>query len=257
MTLNKSQQVGSSNNERKDSSVATKATISSSRETITTATPIPCGFDVSQFPQHIAIIMDGNRRYGKIKYNNALLGHSDGGKKLSQVCEWCLSYDTVRQLTVYCFSTENWNRDPAEIASLWDLMDQHSNDTLRRTALEKKISIRVHSTDPKLIPERNQRTFQQLERDTFLAQPRLILNLCVSYGSHAEIQQHFQHCKPLIDSPDLLLRTGGEKRLSNFLLHQLAYTELCFLDTFWPALSQSEFEGVLVDFAQRQRRFGK
>ncbi len=236
-------------------------------------------------PRHVAVIMDGNRRYGREKYGDATAGHWDGCKKLLEVATWCQAVG-IRCLTVYAFSTENWSRDPAEVAALMAFIARYA-DELRVEALKREIAVRVLSTDyENLIPEHVRKGLARLENDTkiFLQDEdkggrKLLLNVCLSYGGRGELVQACRilasQCASkqmevsditeetfaralLTDEPDLLIRTSGEMRLSNFLLWQLAYAELFFVDKRWPELEMEDFLDILQQYAQgRHRRFGK
>jgi undecaprenyl diphosphate synthase len=234
----------------------------------------------SELPRHIAVVMDGNRRYGIQMYNNAIQGHWDGSQKLLQFTKWCLA-ERIPEITVYAFSTENWSRDTVEISSLMNIIILHCEE-LRIEARKKRISIHIHSTDPKAMPNHVREALYQLEKETYDDNPSLKMNICLSYGSRGEI---VNACRSVVDDylagriqsstevneetlsrrmlisgtpPDLFLRTSGEMRLSNFLLWQMAYTELFFLDKKWPELQKDDFLNVLRCYARgRKRRFGK
>mmetsp|Transcript_14865 Transcript_14865/g.22869 ORF Transcript_14865/g.22869 Transcript_14865/m.22869 type:complete len:419 (+) Transcript_14865:179-1435(+) len=223
-------------------------------------------------PQHIAVIMDGNRRYGRETYpENPLQGHVDGSQTLLKFAEWCLE-ESVEMLTVYAFSTENWNRPPKEVAALMTILQTYS-DELRTEALKRRIRIQVHSTDQRRIPKHVQSGLDRMVRETaqFQDSPSLILNICLSYGSRDELvqacrrvaasteitEESIQQALLIPHNPDIVIRTSGEVRLSNFLLWQTAYSEWFFLDKHWPALEKEDFLQVLNDYAhQRKRRFG-
>jgi len=184
-------------------------------------------------------------------------------------------------LTVFAFSTENWQRDATEVAQLMELIVQHCRE-LRVEAAASNIQVRVHSTDADSIPAHVRDAIRELQQDsvnnTDNAPPRLRLNICLSYGSRGEIVRACQAAaddykagvldcideaalsnRLLIGSnPDILIRTSGEVRLSNFLLWQLAYAELFFVDKKWPELEKTDLVEILRRFARgRQRRFGK
>ena len=239
-----------------------------------------CTFPRSQLPQHVAVIMDGNRRYGREKYGDECAGHWDGCRKLLEMCTWCQA-EGIPELTVYAFSTENWNRPAPEVQALMALFLEYSQQ-LRVQAMEKRICVRVIATDTELIPANVRQALDRLQADTeqFQAHNHLRLNVCLSYGSRGEIVQTCQqlardcidgtlHCEEITETtfgnalglcgdPDLLIRTSGEVRLSNFLLWQLAYAELFFVEQKWPEWTKQDFLQVLQSFANgRQRRFGK
>lgn len=289
--------------------------------------------DINLLPSHIAIIMDGNRRYGQLKYNNTIRGHYDGCKKLIQMIKWCIA-EKINILTVYALSTENWSRSNNEINSLLLLIVHHCEE-IRIDAIERNVCIKILSTDIQYIPESIQIILKQLEYDTKLNVNQnvsgctLHVNICLSYSGRNEIIQSCQKIvnnvihninynnsitkkeknrivepvivteemftehlltsssspsvlsttNPLItttttatpnimnddnqscisnNNPDILIRTSGESRISNFLLYQLAYTEMFFLYKNWPDITKDDFILILQQYSlQRQRRFGK
>ena len=248
-------------------------------------------------PGHIAIIMDGNRRHGKDVYGDATRGHADGGRTLSRVIDWCLELG-VQVVTVYAFSTENWNRDPAEIDLLMNIFEREAEEILRES-LQRGVRVRVLSSQPERLPASVRQKFAQLERETESGE-RLVLNLCVSYGGRDEIVGACRRVAARVESgelrsddinesvlgqemltarcapgsvngrvvgserkdmqshdPDVVIRTSGERRLSNFLLWQVAYSELIFIEKHWPAVQRADFLEVLQEYSRRKRRFGK
>jgi undecaprenyl diphosphate synthase len=238
------------------------------------------GVDPSHIPQHIAVIMDGNRRYGRSKYQNATRGHEEGSKTLLNFIQWCMA-EQVQILTVYAFSTENWQRSPLEVTALMDLILTHVEE-LRTQALEQGICVNVLSTETEPIPKGVSQGIKRLVEDTKDGK-NFTLNICLSYGSRGEIVQACQAISRKVQSgamdiddistttfhqhlltascgadPDLILRTSGEYRLSNFLLWQLAYSELFFLDKTWPEVKKEDLIMVIRKFANdRNRRYGK
>jgi undecaprenyl diphosphate synthase len=246
-------------------------------------TPVESGCDMEHVPKHIAIIMDGNRRYGKRIYGQGTLGHFDGSQKLLQVIEW-LDTEGCKALTLYAFSTENWNRESFEVDTLMGLFQQFVEDDLRPIIFNRKVRMKHICSEAGNMPPKLQAAINDLERESNLnATPdSLTLNVCLSYGSRGEI---LNACKEIAkgcvtgtlnpdtlteDSiserlltahcpdPDILIRTSGEERISNFLLWQLSYAELFFLEKDWPELEKEDFLKVIRTFAKgRQRRFGK
>lgn len=228
-------------------------------------------------PRHVAFIMDGNRRYGEREFGTArrLEGHQAGGNKLGQVVEWCIE-SGVSEVTCFAFSTENWNRDAIEIECIMNTFVERCED-IKSKAHEKGVRVRVLCTDSSRFPSRVERALSDLVTETH-KYATLTLNLAVSYGARSEIvdaarrvaqaskdglldpdsldECSFAAFLQLPNEPDLLIRTSGEQRLSNFLLWQLAYTELVFLDKFWPDLERTDFDRCLDIFASRHRRFG-
>jgi undecaprenyl diphosphate synthase len=238
------------------------------------------GVDAQQVPRHVAVIMDGNRRYGQAVYGKATAGHWDGSRKVLEFAKWCMA-EHVQVLTVYAFSTENWKRDPAEVATLMALFIQYCEE-LRVESLRKNIRVRVLSTETTLIPSAVKAGLYRLEEDTRHCVGGLQMNICLSYGSRGEIvnacrdlardcvnkvfkvdqisEETFaqrlltKHCGDV----DVLIRTSGEIRISNYLLWQLAYAEMFFVSKNWPELEKSDLLEVIRSYANgRQRRFGK
>lgn len=237
------------------------------------------GVDPQSVPQHIAVIMDGNRRYGKARYGNATRGHWDGSKTLIEFTKWCMAED-VQVLTVYAFSTENWDRDPNEVSALMSIFCKYCEE-LRLEALQRGIRIHVLETESEKIPSDVREGIDRMVLETRHCD-KFTMNICLSYGARGEIvnacksitkdvlngtlcvdkisemqiQQKMltRHCC----DPDVVIRTSGEERLSNFLLWQCAYSELFFLKKPWPELQKEDLIEVIRSFAQgRERRYGK
>ena len=223
--------------------------------------------------------MDGNRRYGQSKYGSALRGHWDGSKTLVDFAKWCMA-EGIQVLTVYAFSTENWNRSASEISSLMKIFCKYC-DELRVEALEKGIQLRVLSTDTEKIPPDVAQGIHRMVEETKHCS-KFIMNICLSYGSRHEIVKACrsvvhdviqQKLKPSdvnettfesklmtfpYSDPDVVIRTSGEYRISNFLLWQLAYSEMFFLDKQWPELEKEDLLEIIRAFGTcRKRRFGK
>lgn len=228
-------------------------------------------------PKHVAIIMDGNNRYGKRQALGEGEGHRAGKNQLDPIVEHARRIG-INALTVFAFSSENWQRPPAEVALLMELFAQTIREQIPR--------MKKHDIALRFIGERAQLStkLQQLmqEAESVTAHhTAMSLVIAVSYGgmwdiSHAAKQvaievergllninqineQVLQRHISLSDLPavDLLIRTGGDYRLSNFLLWQAAYAELYFTETLWPDFSIDEFNKALIVFAQRERRFGR
>lgn len=222
-------------------------------------------------PQCIGVIMDGNRRWARSRGLPAFLGHSAGYKKFKDFTGWA-QREGVKHLIVYAFSTENWSRSEGEIKHMLKLLR-----TVLETEIEslKKESIRVRFIGgiekfPKDIIEK----IHMMEKETAQGKGIEVL-IALSYGGRAEIVsaikklslKDIEHITEKNFSerlstqgtpdPDLIIRTGGEMRLSNFLLWQSAYSELFFTKTYWPDFSKKEFENILADFSSRERRNGK
>lgn len=237
------------------------------------------GIPQANLPRHIAFIMDGNRRYGRKQYGNTVAGHWDGSRKLLDVAKWCIA-EKIPYATVYAFSTENWKRDPTEVASLMEIFAKYCEE-LRQESLARNIRVHILSTDTSPIPPHVAAGLKRLQDDTQCC-TGLCLNVCLSYGSRSEM---VQVCQELVadcieqdrdpatieeldvterlltkDSPDpdVLIRTSGEMRISNYLLWQLAYAELFFLNKNWPEFEKDDFLEVIRSYSiGRKRRFGK
>jgi undecaprenyl diphosphate synthase len=215
--------------------------------------------------------MDGNRRWARERGLPTVKGHQAGYKTFKQVAQWCKEAG-VTHLAVYAFSTENWKRNEEEVGYLMDLM---------RELLEKglpdmhKEDVAVHIVgDLSLFPEDIQSSIQRLHSKN-PASPTQHLWVCASYGGKSEVvaaanrllqggvkevtEEEFTRALWTADMPaaDIIIRTGGEKRLSNFLMWHSGYSELFFIDTYWPDFSQAELQRVLDEFATRKRNYGK
>jgi len=227
-------------------------------------------------PRHVAIIMDGNRRWAKERGLPAIEGHRRGMVALRRVTRAASDFG-IRALTVYGFSTENWNRSTGEISLLFELCVAFARNEL--IELQRNgVRVRVIG-EWESLPSAPRGALADLQAQT-AANTGLLLNLAVNYSSHAELQRAVRAiaqdvaCGSLspdaidetvirrylytADLPDLdlLIRAGGERRLSNFLLYQAAYAELVMCDVYWPDFSKDDLARALVEFAQRERRFG-
>jgi undecaprenyl diphosphate synthase len=220
-------------------------------------------------PRHVAIIMDGNGRWAQARQLDRLQGHQAGADTVRRITTRARECG-VESLTLYAFSTENWQRPKTEVAGLWTLLVQFLKSELP-TLLKNRIGLCLIG-DPGPIPKLAQRTLNSvIERTT--GNTKMTLNLALNYGAKAELMNAFgelvksgepldedhleRHLYTAGQAPvDLLIRTGGEHRLSNFLLWQAAYAELYFVDTLWPDYTADNFDQALDDFAGRERRFG-
>jgi undecaprenyl diphosphate synthase len=227
-------------------------------------------------PRHVAIIMDGNRRWAKERGLPAIEGHRRGMIALRHVTRVASDLG-VEALTVYGFSTENWNRDAREISLLFELCVYFARNELIELR-RNNVRVRVIG-DWESLPGAPRSALAELQEQT-AANTGLLLNLAVNYSSHAELERAVRAIardvaaetldpesidEALIgrylytaDLPelDLLIRPGGERRLSNFLLYQAAYAELVMTSVYWPDFSKDDFVRALIDFQQRERRFG-
>jgi undecaprenyl diphosphate synthase len=227
-------------------------------------------------PRHIAVIMDGNGRWAKERGLPRIKGHEAGAKSVRAVTEECVALG-VKFLTVYAFSTENWKRPPEEVAALFALLEQFIAQELP-TMMENRVRLRTIGRIHEL-PGSCQRALRDAETQT-AANDALTFILAINYSARAEIADAVRHlCAesaagrldpaavdqetvaralytgPFPD-PDLLIRTSGELRLSNFLLWQLSYTEIYVTPTLWPDFGKAELREAIADFHRRERRFG-
>lgn len=230
-------------------------------------------------PRHIAIIMDGNRRFAKELGLSMEAGHIFGREKIEEVLDWCFELE-IRVLTVYAFSTENFKRSEKEVKTLMALLKQELNMAKEDSRIHKnKVRIRILGRLDSL-PEDIQQSAQSIMELT-QSYRTYHLNIALAYGGREEIIQAIQRMGSDIKKgklkvkdisqntvssylytsglpdPDLILRTSGEERISNFLLWQLAYSELYFCDVYWPALQKRDFLLAIRTYQQRKRRYGK
>lgn len=227
-------------------------------------------------PNHVAIILDGNGRWAKKRRLPRKAGHVAGSRTVEQICEdaWNLG---IRYLTVYAFSTENWKRPQDEVDALMKLLRQYLKDCIKRST-KNNMCVRVIG-DISLLDEDMRQSIQELERVT-KDNTGLHFQVALNYGSRDEMLRCVKRMcieaaegkltpddidgavfeKYLdtngIPDPDLLIRTSGETRLSNFLLWQLAYTEFYFTDVLWPDFNKAELEKAIEYYNGRDRRFG-
>ena len=231
--------------------------------------------DTSYIPAHVAIIMDGNGRWAKQRGQARSLGHQAGAETVHVIAEKAARLG-IKYLTLYTFSTENWNRPVEEIGALMALLMESIEDEV---FMKNNIRFRIIGDLEKLPVEVQERLSQCIERTSINTGMTLILAL--SYSSKWEITDAVKQIAAKVKAntlevdeitdetidkhlsthfmpdPDLLIRTGGELRLSNYLLWQCAYSELYFCDTFWPDFDEEEFCKAICDYQKRERRFGK
>lgn len=227
-------------------------------------------------PQHIAIIMDGNRRWAKEKGIETKLGHKAGAENLEKLANFANDIG-LKYLTVYAFSTENWKRTKEEVGALMVLLKSYVDKFLKR-ANTNNIKIRVLGDLERLDSGLRESIAEIVKKSS--NNTGLTLNIAFNYGGRDEITNAVKHIakdvengKMKIDEideqvisnklytcgepdPDLLIRTGGELRISNFLLWQLAYTEFLFVDKYWPDFSEEDLLNAIHTFQTRKRRFG-
>ncbi|MEN8142378.1 MAG: isoprenyl transferase [Thermodesulfobacteriota bacterium] len=233
--------------------------------------------DPANIPTHVAVIMDGNGRWAESRGLPRPMGHKHGAESVQEIVRTAGNIG-IKYLTLYAFSTENWNRPPLEVQALMGLLKSFLQSELQAIA-DNNVSLKCLGQKerlPKEVRDVLEKAIEQT-RDN----DGLTLNLALSYGGRSEIiravRQLANDCREGrisaddIDEellaghlytagqpdPDLLIRTGGESRLSNFLLWQLSYAEIYITETLWPDFRENEFTSALADFQKRQRRFGK
>jgi undecaprenyl diphosphate synthase len=223
-------------------------------------------------PISVGIIMDGNRRWAKAHNLASKEGHSAGRTKAKEIARHAFSHG-VGTLTLYAFSTENWNRSVTEVSYLMQLFSGALTQELEEL-LKEGIAVRFIG-DFKRLPKKLRLSMESLEQRSAATTTGNTLVIALSYGGRAEILAATNHLLATgkkivnekdfsnalwsrgIQDPDIIIRTGGEKRLSNFLTWQSVYSELFFTDSFWPEFSNKEFDAILQDFTTRIRRRGK
>ncbi len=219
---------------------------------------------------HIGIVLDGNRRFAKGVGKSPWKGHEEGARKVEKFLEWCRELN-IKELTFYCFSIENFNRSEKEVNFLMALFKKFfakfEND---KRIDENEIKIRFIG-EKKLLDNQIQEMIKRIEEKT-KKYDKHIINFAMAYGGRQEIlsavkrlikekkevnEKNFQNCLWLSDEPDFIIRTGGEKRTSNFLPWQSIYSEWIFFDKMWPEFTKKDLEKAIKEFKRRQRRFGK
>jgi undecaprenyl diphosphate synthase len=226
--------------------------------------------DSQVIPHHIAIVMDGNGRWAKKRFLPRLAGHKQGVDSLRECVKNSLIRG-VRVLTVFAFSSENWNRPPEEVSGLMELVVKA---LMREAAALNGQGVRMFFIgDRAVLSDNVTQVIAEAEAQT-AANERLIFNICLNYGGRWDIAQAASRLASSgtaitpesldramsmshVPDPDLFIRTGGEQRLSNFLLWQAAYSELYFSNKLWPDFDTSELDAAIAAYSGRERRFGK
>lgn len=226
-------------------------------------------YELKYIPQHIAIIMDGNGRWATERGKERSFGHQAGVETVRRITSECTRLG-VKYLTLYTFSTENWNRPADEISALMGLVLSSLEDEI---FMKNNVRFRVIG-DLKRLPGDVQQKLRETEEHT-AKNDAMTMVVALSYSSRWEITEavrqlvaegaedvteetvskHLQ--TSFMPDPDLLIRTGGELRISNYLLWQIAYSELYFCDTYWPDFDEAELHKAIESYQKRQRRFGK
>lgn len=233
--------------------------------------------DKDRLPRHVAIIMDGNGRWAQRKKQPRLFGHRAGAESVREVVE-CARELGIDYLTLYAFSSENWHRPAQEVTGLMAILQKYLETELPRMQKNnvRLIAIGDRQRLPDVVREALERGIRETADNT-----KLTLNLALSYGSRDEIIRAVRKIgalcvrgdispeqisdqlmtenldTSLLPDPDLLIRTGGEARLSNFLLWQLSYAEIYFTETMWPDFRKEAFLQALAEYQSRERRFGR
>ena len=233
--------------------------------------------DFTHLPNHVAIIMDGNGRWAKKIGRKRAFGHENGTKSVRDCIDQSLRLG-IKNLTLYVFSTENWNRPKFEVNALMDLL-VYSLENERVNLIENGIKLNVIG-EIETLKDKAKTKLKSIISET-KSNKKLNLNLAISYGSKQEIVNVIREISNKVKNNiissknideniinehlytrnlpnvDLLIRTGGEKRVSNFLLWQIAYAEMYFTDVLWPDFKREDFMKALDDYQKRERRFGK
>ena len=233
--------------------------------------------DMSRIPNHSAVIMDGNGRWAKQKGKSRIFGHKNGVKAVRETIEAATELG-VKYLTLYAFSTENWNRPKAEVSGLMELLVVTINKEIK-TLMENNIALKAIGDLDSLPSRCHSELMRAIEKTS--KNEKMTLVLALSYSSKWEILNAVKMmankvkkgsigpdeidedifashlCTADFPDPELLIRTSGEHRISNFLLWQIAYTELYFTDKLWPDFRKDDFCQAIADYQKRERRFGK
>ena len=240
------------------------------------SSPLLEKLDLTQMPRHIAVIMDGNGRWAKKNLLPRIQGHWEGVKTVDRIVSLCCKLD-IEALTLYSFSDENWNRPPVEINTLMKILDHYLNKELERM---KNENIRFHTIGQvEELPLEIQKLLAHAKNYTSDCEG-MTLTLALRYGGRQEILKSVQQIANKVRTGelrvedidysvfesflqtnslpelDLLIRTSGEMRISNFLLYQIAYTELHYTKVLWPEFKEEDLLRAIIDFQKRERRFG-
>ena len=229
--------------------------------------------NIKKIPKHIGLIIDGNRRWAREKGLPTLEGHRQGLENFKRIVDYAFEKE-IETITAYCFSTENWNRTRKEVKYLMVLLGKSIAKKNIKKYHQKGIKIKIIGQKEKL-PQNLQKRIKEAE-DSTKYNKKGLLNLAISYGGRTEI---IEAIKKIIkkripskditeevisqnlwtsnsESPDLIIRSGGEQRLSNFLTWQSVYSELYFTKKYWPDFKEKDLDKALKDYSKRQRRYG-
>ena len=231
---------------------------------------------MSSVPRHLAVILDGNGRWAKKRGLPRTAGHVQGARNVEDMCEWVWNHG-VEYFTVYAFSTENWSRPPEEVKTLMKILRDYMKGSIKR-ANANNMRVRIIG-DRTALDEDIRASIEKLEEATS-ANTGLKFTIAINYGSRDEILRAVKKLAADVEAgkrqsnaiteadfaaaldtagypdPDLLIRTSGEQRISNFLLWQCAYSEFYFAEVNWPDFKEKELEAALESYASRERRYG-
>jgi undecaprenyl diphosphate synthase len=225
---------------------------------------------MEKIPNHLGIILDGNRRWAKEKGLPSFEGHKAGLEAAKRIINYC-SKKGIKTLTLFLFSTENWKRDKTEINFLMSLLEKHLKKDFD-LYIKEGLKVKIIGQKEKL-PKSVQKELDRVENAT-KDNSGMVLNLALSYGGRAEIVEAVKNIIKKSIKPeeltediikenlwtsdvDLIIRTGKEKRISNFLIWQAAYSELYFSDKYWPDFKKEDLDNAIEEYTKRKRRFGK
>ena len=226
------------------------------------------------YPKHIGLILDGNRRWAKEKGLPSFGGHRAGLSTIEKLFDWMTELD-IRELTLYCFSIQNFKRTSVEVSFLMELFTENFNNIAKNKKIHKnKVKIKVIG-ETKLLPIKLSRAIANAEKSTKNYHSHIV-NFCIAYGGQEEIIEAVKKiCKAdkislskltpetfkkylyLESCPDIIIRTSGEVRTSNFLVFQQAYSEWFFLEKYWPDFTKNDLENIISQYQDRERRFGR
>lgn len=217
---------------------------------------------------HVAIIMDGNGRWAENRGEKRIRGHEKGARVVREITEFCSKHKEIERLTLYAFSTENWKRPRLEVEFLMKLLEQYLKNELEEYI---KNNVKFEAIgDIRAFSKSLQKLIKKVEEKTSHCDG-LVQSLALNYGSHDELlravnqlktekkditEEMFSNALDCKDQVDIMIRTGGDHRISNFLLWQLSYAELFFIDTLWPDFASEELSEIIDQFNSRERRFG-
>lgn len=231
----------------------------------------------NKVPEHIAIILDGNRRFSKRLMMKPWKGHEWGAKKIRELFQWCYELGFVKELTLYCFSVENFNRPKDEFDFLMKIFKTEFDRVYNDKEIEEK-QVRINVIGRIwMFPKELERSMHRIMEKT-KDYSRYIVNFAMAYGGRAEVvdaakkiaeqikngkldieqinEETFSRNLYMADQPDMIIRTGGEKRLSNFLSYQGAYSEIFFVEKMWPEFEKEDLLECIEDYKKRERRLG-